>query len=126
MIDLREKVVYLAAPKRLFDSDLYQEAKRYLSQRCKSLYDPRGKYKSNQEWLENYETDLLECDVMVIVSDDDFIGKGVYSEYVFMLSRYCKCYYYDDVGDDTMRLVPIKRIEISDENDWRDYAFIVY
>lgn len=125
MIDLSKNVVYLAAPKRLYDSHLFANAYAYLMPKCAALLDPRGMYKSNQEWLANYETRLSIADTMVIVSDDMYVGKGVYIEFNYFRDRYCKAYHYFIAGK-TPYLMEVKALKIVDNDDWRDYATILY
>ena len=125
MIDLSKKVIYLAAPKRLYDSHLFASAYQYLLPKSAAILDPRGMYKSNQEWLENYETRLEIADTMIIVSDDMLVGKGVYTEYNYFWRRNCKVYHilqYTKLYD----LIPVKRIKIIDDDDWLNYAMIQY
>ena len=125
MIDLSKNVVYLAAPKRLFESHLFAQAYQYLLPKTAGLLDPRGMYKSNQDWLENHEASLSICDTMVIVSDDMLVGKGVYKEFNYFRDRFCKTYHYFIAGM-TPYLVEVKSLKIVDDDDWRDYATIQY
>lgn len=125
MIDLSKNVVYLAAPKRLYESHLFANAYSYLMPKCAALLDPRGMYKSNQEWLENYETRLSIADTMIIVSDDMLVGKGVYLEFNYFRDRFCKSYHYFIAGK-TPYLMEVKALKIVDNDDWRDYATIQY
>jgi hypothetical protein len=125
MIDLSKNVVYLAAPKRLYQSHLFANAYAYLMPKTAALLDPRGMYKSNAEWLANYETRLSIADTMVIVSDDLMVGKGVYTEYNYFWRRNCKVYHllqYTNV----YQLVAVKRIKVIDDDDWSNYATIQY
>lgn len=125
MIDLSKKVVYLAAPKRLYESHLFANAYAYLMPKTAALLDPRGMYKSNKEWLENYETRLAIADTMIIVSDDMFVGKGVYIEYNYFWRRNCKVYHILQYAK-PYTLIPVKRIKIIDDDDWSNYAKIRY
>ena len=125
MINLSKNVVYLAAPKRLYDSHLFAQAFGYLLPRCHSLLNPRGMYKSNQDWLDNYETRLSIADTMVIVSDDLMVGKGVYTEYNYFWRRNCKVYHLLQYAK-PYDLIPVKRIKIIDDDDWSNYATIQY
>ena len=125
MIDLSKNVVYLAAPKRLYDSHLFAQSYQYLLTKTAGLLDPRGMYKSNQDWLENFETRLSICDTMIIVSDDMLVGKGVYKEFNYFRDRFCKTYHI--FKPQTMfYLMEIKSLKIVDDDDWRDYATIQY
>jgi hypothetical protein len=124
-IDLSKNVVYLAAPKRLFTSSMFDRAYRYLTKKAIGVLDPRGMYKSNDEWLRKYEQKLSICDVMVIVSDNEIVGKGVYLEYGYFVDRYCKVYHYLEAGGKIL-LMPIKRMLVIDNDDWRDYATFEY
>lgn len=130
MIDLSKNVVYLAAPKRLYESHLFAQAYSYLITKTAAVLDPRGMYKSNQEWLDNYETRLSICDTMIIVSDDMLVGKGVYKEFNYFRDRYCKAYHYWHPhlfgNGNTPALMEIKLLKIIDNDDWRDYATIQY
>lgn len=128
MIDLSKNVVYLAAPKRLYESHLFANAYAYLMPKCAALVDPRGMYKTNQEWLENYETRLSICDTMIIVSDDNYVGKGVYTEFSYFRDRYCKVYHYFTLDSyrSACQLIEIKTLKIVDNDDWRNYATIQY
>lgn len=125
MIDLSKNVVYLAAPKRLYESHLFAQAYDFLISRTAGLLDPRGMYKSNQDWLANYETRLSICDTMVIVSDDNYVGKGVYKEFNYFRDRFCKAYHYFVAGK-TVYLMPVTKLKIVDDDDWKDYATIQY
>jgi hypothetical protein len=125
MINLHQNVVYLAAPKRLYQSHLFQQAYEYLLPKCISVVDPRGMYKSNQDWLANYETRLEICDTMIIVSDDMLVGKGVYTEYNYFWRRNCKVYHIIEFGK-SFHLIPVKRLKIVDDDDWTNYAKIQY
>ncbi|HEY7161331.1 MAG TPA: hypothetical protein VH815_08725 [Acidobacteriota bacterium] len=124
-IDLSKNVVYLAAPKRLFYTPLFDRAYRYLTKKAIGVLDPRGMYKSNQEWLATFEQKLSICDVMVVVSDNEIVGKGVYLEYNYFDDRYCKVYHYVETGG-SVYLIPIKRMMVIDNDDWRDYATFEY
>ena len=127
MIDLSKKVVYLAAPKRLFDSYLFAQAYQYLLLKTASLLDSRGMYTSNQDWLENFETRLSICDTMIIVSDDMLVGKGVYKEFNYFRNRFCKAYHiFPSQPTTNFYLMEIKSLKIVDDDDWRDYATIQY
>lgn len=125
MIDLSKNVVYLAAPKRLYDSHLFANAYAYLMPKTAALLDPRGMYKSNAEWLANYETRLSICDTMVIVSEDFMVGKGVYTEFNYFRDRFCKTYHYFIAGSKPY-LMEVKSIKITDDDDWVNYAVIQY
>lgn len=125
MIDLSKNVVYLAAPKRLYESHLFANAYAYLMPKCAALLDPRGMYKSNQDWLDNYETRLSICDTMIIVSDDMLVGKGVYTEYNYFWRRNCKVYHIFQ-PQSMFYLMEVKRIKIVDDDDWSNYATIQY
>ena len=125
MIDLSKNVVYLAAPKRLYESHLFAQAYQYLLPKTAGLLDPRGMYKSNQDWLENFETRLSICDTMIIVSNDMLVGKGVYKEFGYFRDRFCKAYHYFIAGK-TVYLMEVKSLKIVDDDDWRDYATIQY
>lgn len=125
MIDLSKNVVYLAAPKRLYQSHLFAQAYQYLLPKTAGLLDPRGMYKSNQDWLDNYETRLSVCDTMIIVSDDMLVGKGVYTEYNYFWRRNCKVYHIFQ-PQSMFYLMEVKRIKIVDDDDWSNYATIQY
>lgn len=125
MIDLSKNVVYLAAPKRLYQSHLFAQAYQYLLPKTAGLLDPRGMYKSNQDWLDNYETRLSICDTMIIVSDDMLVGKGVYTEYNYFWRRNCKVYHILQYAK-PFDLILVKRIKIVDDDDWSNYATIQY
>lgn len=127
MIDLSKKVVYLAAPKRLYDSHLFAQAFGYLLPRCHSLLNPRGMYKSNQDWLDNYETRLSIADTMIIVSDDMLVGKGVYKEFNYFKDRFCKAYHiFKSHSSSQFYLMEVKKLKIVDDDDWSNYATIQY
>lgn len=123
MIDLSKNVVYLAAPKRLYQSHLFAQAYQYLLPKTAGLLDPRGMYKSNAEWLANYETRLSIADTMVIVSDDMLVGKGVYKEFSYFKDRFCKAYHIFQLQF-MFYLIEVKRIKIVDDDDWSNYAKI--
>lgn len=125
MINLHQNVVYLAAPKRLYDSHLFAQAYEFLLTRTAGLLDPRGMYKSNQDWLANYETRLSICDTMIIVSDDCLVGKGVYTEFNYFRDRFCKVYHLFR-PQSLIYLMEVKTLKIVDDDDWRDYATICY
>ena len=127
MIDLSKNVVYLAAPKRLYGSHLFAQAHQYLLPKTAGLLDPRGMYKTNQDWLENYETRLSICDTMIIVSDDMLVGKGVYKEFNYFRDRFCKTYHvFKSHQSSQFYLMEVKSLKIVDDDDWRDYATIQY
>lgn len=134
-----QNVVYLAAPKRLLSSDLYDRAFRYLLARSRGVMNPRWMFESNQDWIDNYQSRLMEANVMVIVTDDNLVGKGVYKEYMHFFERHCKIYLYDEEMDCDEEfafedekcaiissLIRVKSLKIVDENDWRDYATVKY
>ena len=134
-IDFTGKIVYLAAPKRILSTNLYDRAFRYFLARSKGVINPRWMFENNQDWLDNFETKLRDGDVMVIVTDDNFVGKGVYLEYNYFFSRHCPVYYYiedeflNDDSDDfetVVDVVAVTRLEIADDNDWKDYAIVKY
>jgi len=125
MIDLSKNIAYLAAPKRLFYTPLFERAYSFLTEEAIGVLDPRGMFKSNQDWLNNFEQKLSICDVMVVISDNEIVGKGVYLEYNYFVDRYCKVYRYVETGG-CVYLIPIKRMMIIDNDDWRDYATIKY
>src|SRR5215471_20300141 len=97
-MNLKNNIVYLAAPKRLFDSEIFDRAYRYAQSQCSAVLDPRGVFRSNDEWKDNFERVLEICDVMVIVSDDGMVGKGVYEEYRYFRRRFCKIFHYTETG----------------------------
>lgn len=125
MIDLSKNVIYLAAPKRLYTSHLFASAYQYLLPKSAAILDPRGMYKSNAEWLENYETCLSIADTMIIVSDDMLVGKGVYTEYNYFRDRYCKVYHIFQ-PQSMFYLMEVKALKIVDNDEWKDYATIQY
>jgi hypothetical protein len=128
-INFSDKIVYLAAPKRLLSSDLYDRAFRFMLARSKGVMNPRWMFANNQDWLNNYEERLEPCNVMVIVSDDGNVGKGVYLEYNYFFSRHCKIYHYDESEfnfEVEQSLYEVKRLQIVDDEDWSDYAIIQY
>lgn len=131
--NLKQKVVYLAAPKQLLSSDEYDRAFTFLLFQSKGVVNPRWMFSSNQDWLENYEERLKIADAMVIVSNRGMVGKGVYLEYNYFRDRFCKVYHYIEREDEryteiSLRydksLEEIKRIEIVDDEDWVNYALI--
>jgi len=135
---LIDKVVYLAAPKRLLSSDLYDRAFRFMLAQSKGVMNPQWMFKDNADWLANMDKALSVCDVMVIVTDDNFVGKGVHTEYQHFVNRFCDVYYcideeiVKDNDDDneeteyTQELVNVKDLVIENENDWVDYAVVRY
>jgi hypothetical protein len=133
---LIDKVVYLAAPKRLLSSDLYDRAFRFMLAQSEGVMNPQWMFKDNADWLANMEKSLSVCDVMVIVTDDNFVGKGVFVEYRHFLLRGCDIYYYiesdfcvDSDGEEiepTQELVEVIALVIENKNDWVDYAVIRY
>jgi hypothetical protein len=134
---LIDKVVYLAAPKRLLSSDLYDRAFRFMLARSKGVMNPAWMFKDNNDWLANMGKALSACDVMVIVTDDNFVGKGVHTEYCHFVKRLCDVYIcvdeeiVKDYDDDeeieyTQELVKVKDLVIENENDWTDYAVVRY
>ncbi len=136
-VKLNDKVVYLAAPKRLLSSDLYDRAFRFMLAQSKGVMNPAWMFKDNADWLANMEKALSACDVMVIVSDDNFVGKGVYVEYKHFVKRFCDVYIcvdeeivkdYDDDEETeyTQELVTVQHLIIDDENNWKDYAVVRY
>ena len=138
-IDFTGKTVYLAAPKRILSTDLYDRAFRYFLARSKGVMNPRWMFENNQDWLDNFERRLQEADVMVIVTNDNFVGKGVYLEYNYFFSRHCKIYFFKEdeefvVNEENRELeveyiheiVPVKRLEIDDDENWQDYAVVRY
>jgi hypothetical protein len=124
-IDLSKNVAYLAAPKRLFYTPLFQRAYSYASRKTIGVLDPRGMFKSNQEWLDTFEQKLSICDVMIVVTDNLIVGKGVYLEFQYFIDRYCKVYHYFESGG-SVYLIPIKKMEVIDDDDWKDYAAVKY
>jgi hypothetical protein len=132
-INFSDKIVYLAAPKRLLSSNMYDRAFRFMLARSKGVMNPKWMFANNQDWLNNYEQRLEVCNVMVIVSDDKIVGKGVYLEYDYFFSRHCKVYHYvedEESGDDLFEVIQslyeVKRLQIVDDEDWSDYAIIQY
>ena len=138
-IDFTGKTVYLAAPKRILSTDLYDRAFRYFLARSKGVMNPRWMFENNQDWLDNFERRLREADVMVIVTDDNFVGKGVYLEYNYFFSRHCKIYFFKEDEEFVLNeenreleveyiheIVPVKRLEIDDDENWKDYAVVKY
>ena len=138
MIDLSQKIVYLAAPKYLLSSDQYDRAFTYLLQRCKGVINPRWMFSSNQDWLENLSNRLLEskANAMVIVSDEGIVGKGVYTEHLIFFNSHCPILHYiedeqfiEEYDTDVetkwyQDLIPVRRLRIIDEDDWVNYAKI--
>jgi hypothetical protein len=134
---LIDKTVYLAAPKRLLSSDLYDRAFRFLLAQSKGVMNPQWMFKDNADWLANMDKALSVCDVMVIVTDDNFVGKGVFVEYQHFVNRFCDVYYYvedEEFVDENydgdyctklnQELVTVKHLVIEDENNWKDYATV--
>jgi len=138
MIDLSQKIVYLAAPKRLLISDSYDRAFTYLLQRCAGVINPLWMFSSNEDWKENFEARLVEAkaSAMVIVSDNGIVGKGVYTEHLFFFESHCPIFHYieneefiDENWDSIVTtfnqyLEPVKRLQIIDPDDWKEYAKI--
>jgi hypothetical protein len=93
-------------------------------------------FRDNNDWLANMDKALSACDVMVIVTDDNFVGKGVFVEYRHFLLRGCEIYYcvesdflVDSDGEEiepTQELVKVKDLIIENENNWVDYAVVRY
>ena len=124
-IDFTGKTVYLAAPKRILRTDLYDKAFRYMLARAKGVMNPLWMFNSNADWQENYQEALKVCDIMVIVSDDDLVGKGVFLEYNEFFHRHCKIYFYLD-EDGYEELCEVIRLKVIDDNDWKNYAYVEY
>jgi len=131
-VNFNDKIVYLAAPKHLISSDLYDRAFRFMLARSKGVMNPQWMFANSNDWLNNYEQRLEPCNVMVIVSDDKSVGKGIYLEYDYFFSRHCKVYHYDETDEAgegfeiEQSLYPVKGLKIVDDKDWRDYAIIQY
>ena len=134
-IDLSQKIVYLAAPKPQLSSDMYSRAFTFLLAQSKGVINPQWMFSDNQDWRNNYQTRLLEAgaNAMVIVSDNKIVGRGVYDEYSFFVYRFCSVYYYDETEEYfenyerpiySQMLLPVIRLEIIDEDDWKEYARI--
>jgi hypothetical protein len=126
MWELLDKSVYLAAPKRLLNSDLYSRAAKFIiEQNPIGLLNAHGLFESNGQWFKHYEDYLTACNVMVVVSDNAIVGKGVYTEYHFFKDRDDKIYHYIETGK-TKTLIEIKKLHILDADNWIDYAVIKY
>ena len=133
---LIDKVVYLAAPKRLLSSDLYDRAFRFMLAQSKGVMNPLWMFRDNNDWLANMDKALSACDVMVIVTNDNFVGKGVFVEYRHFLLRGSEIYYcvesdflVDSDGEEiepTQELVKVRDLVIENENNWVDYAVVRY
>ncbi len=126
MIDIQNKSVYLAAPKRLLTSDMYSRASKFIMEmKPLGLLNARGLFESNQTWFDNFESVISSCNVMIVVSDNTIVGKGVYTEYQFFKDRRCPVYHYIETGG-IKTLIEIKKLLVINENDWIDYAVIKY
>jgi len=133
--ELSTKIVYLAAPKKLLSSDMYDRAFTYLLQRSAGVINPRWMFSSNEDWKENFAKRLIEakCSAMVIVSDNGIVGKGVYTEHMHFFDSHCPIFHYVEdahfyegyerpIYDQSLE--PIKRLQIIDDDDWVNYAKI--
>ena len=78
---LQNKIVYIGVPKRLFDSDLLDNAYRYIQLQTDDVISPQGMFASNEQWLKAFPDYLMTCDAMVIVTDNGYVGRGVYLEW---------------------------------------------
>lgn len=139
MIDLSQKIVYLAAPKQMLSSDKYDRAFTFLLSRCAGVINPRWMFGNNEDWKENFGKRMIEAkaSAMVIVSDDnDIVGKGVYTEHLMFFESHCPILHYnEDVDEDgdydfdsqrytNKRLEKVKSLQIIDSDDWVNYAKI--
>lgn len=126
MNQIQNKSVYLAAPKRLLNSDLYTRASKFImEQNPVGLLNARGLFESNDQWFNHYDEYLIACNVIVIVSDNAIVGKGCYTEFQHFKDRDCKAYHYIETGK-TKTLIEIKKLQIINDDNWIDYAVIKY
>lgn len=123
---LTNKNVYISAPKRLFDSSLYERACEYVRKHnIHSYIDPKGMFESNHAWAQAFPDYLVYCDTMIVISDDYIVGKGVFDEYqYFHTCGLLPAYYYSESGA-YRSLIEILGLQVINEDDWKNYAMIV-
>jgi hypothetical protein len=125
MIEISNKSVYLASPKRLYTRPIYDRAYWYL-ERMKpiEILQARYAFKDNNDWLNN-KSMLDVFDIMVVVSDNALVGKGVWTEFKQFKDNKKTVYHYCESGG-FKTLIEIQKLQIINSNDWIDYAVIKY
>lgn len=125
---LYNQVVYVAMPKRLFDDDIAIRALRYIKTlKPLAMIDPRGMFKDNTEWARRFPGYLKPCQICVVVTDNNIIGKGVYEEVKHFDTNGKQCYLYVERDNGNIQtLVTMTGLHVVDWNNWIDYARVEY
>lgn len=124
---LQNKIVYIGAPKRMFDNPLLDTAYDYLFSLTQDIVDPRNMFASNQEWMEAFPDYLATCDAMVIVTNDYMVGKGVYLESQHFKDTKRPVYLFASFGKPRKyQLRKVSSLSIINDNDWTNYAIVRY
>ena len=123
---LQNKIVYIGVPKRLFDSDLLDTAYQYIFTQTQDIVDPRGMFASNEQWLKAFPDYLMTCDAMVIVTDNGYVGRGVYLEWQHFKDTKRPIFLFNERATKVYQLREVKSLTISDEGDWTYYAIVHY
>jgi hypothetical protein len=121
---LRDKVVYLAIPKRLYNDAIVTRAHQYIKTlKPLAIIDPRGMFTDNAEWMENFPKYLKPVSAVVVITDNRFIGKGVYEEVWYCMRQNVPIYHYVEIIDQ-QSVRPVTAMNIVNWNNWIDYAQI--
>lgn len=121
---VEDNIVYLAAPKRLFTNVLYNKAEKYIcSLKPFAVMRASKLFTSNEQWLKTYKNHIANCEVMVIVTDNGIVGKGVYLEYSEFRKHHKLILWYVERGK-TKSLLVVRMLEVLNEDNWIDYAKI--
>lgn len=120
--------VYVAVPKRLYTDDILARALRYIhSLSPLSIDDPRGMFKNNTEWEANFPKYLQQYNAIVVVTDNGYVGRGVFVEERDFQWRHLPCYVYVELECEGIgSLLPIRSMRIMNPNNWTNYAKVYY
>lgn len=120
--------VYVAVPKRLYESEILSRALRYIhSLKPLTIDDPRGMFKDNVEWEAAFPTYLRQYNAIVVVTDNALVGRGVYVEERDFQFRHLPRFAYVELECEGIpSLLPIRSMRIVNPNKWTNYAKVHY
>ena len=123
---IENKNVYLSSPKLLYHDPIFDRACKYIRSQNPHLFvEPSNMFATNAEWRDAFPGYLMGFDVCVIVAQEDYmVGRGVFLEWTYFRDAEKKVYYFSD-NNKLAKLVPVKDIQVIDDDDWIEYAQVI-
>jgi hypothetical protein len=118
------RILFLAAPRQCFETPAYDAALRFLQERYPppehEVLSARDAWCSNSHWLETFREVLSGVTDMYIVTDQGYVGLGVYAEWEHLGDR-VSCHAFTASGATML----VSRLEVAEQATLSLWALVL-